>query len=276
MKTDIVYGVEKVEIGLSTGDLTTPGTIVVANNIEDGSVSYTSNKDTSTSIIPEDKDVPLITLFTPGDGDSFNFALLEFSDENLELIMNVLYDPSTSTTVVLAQKKHANLWIRLTTRPQFGVKKVYVFPCTICDVAYKNNFTKNALVSLAITATLSSYTDQTSGQDAIYTMQKVNADGSPINSNPTFDTTLDFTSAVTATAGGITGTIAATNATVKFKFNIISSPSGVPENMVLNLAGNEVMSVDFPSDYLNGTFSYIDSTGAVHPGVFASGNVNLT
>lgn len=276
MKTDIVYGVEKVEIGLSTGSLTAPSVIVVANNIEDGSVSYTTNKDTSTPIIPEDKDAALVTLFTPSAGDAFNFALLEFSDENIELIMNVEVDNSTTTTTVLAKKKHANLWIRLTTRPQFGVKKVFVYPVTVCDVDYKNNFSKNVLVALAITATLSTFVTD-SGKDAIYTMQKVNEDGSPINSSPTFDSTIDFTTdASPAAVSGVTGTISATNATVKFKFNAISSPVGTPVNMVIKIAGVTKMSVDFPSDYLNSSFQYVDSTGGTHNGTFASGDVTLT
>lgn len=274
MTNDIVVGVEKIEIGISNG-YAVPSTIVVVNNIEDGSVSYTSNKDNSTPIIPEDKDLPIIVLYTPADADTFNFAALEISEQNLAMLMGIVFDPSTSLITVLATKKHANLWIRLTTRPQFGVKKIFVFPNTVCDVAYKNNFTKNALVSIAITASILAYTDANNNV-AAYTIQKVNADGSSINGTPSFDTTLDFTSAASVTLHGITGTIAATSSVVKFKFNQISSPVGTPENMVLHLSGDDVISVDFPSDYSGEVWEYIDASSVVYTGTFTNGTINIS
>lgn len=204
MTNDIVYGVEKIEFGISNGDDSVPASVIVFNNIEDGSVSYTSNKDTATSITPEDKDVPILVLYTPGDADTFNFNLLELSKQNLQALFNTVYDEVTSKFTILATKAHSNLWIRLTTRPQFGVKKVFIFPNTICDVSYKNNFTKNALVAIAVVASILAYNDA-DGNVCAYTIQKVNADGTTIDgTTPTVNAGIDQSVTVnTATVTGV-------------------------------------------------------------------------
>jgi hypothetical protein len=272
MQNDIVYGVEMIEFGIPQADGSLPTSWTRFENIEDGSVSITSNQDTKTNIIPEDKDVPILVLYTPGDPDVFNFALLEISAINLQTLFNVVYDPTTTKVTVLSKRRHANLAIRLTTRPQFGVKKIFVYPNCMCEATYKNNVTKNALLAIAVAASVLSY-KLDDDRDASYTVQKVNEDGTPINSVPTYDTTLDFTSAVSDTAAGVTGTIAAISSVVKLKFNAITSPTGTPANMVVKVAGTEVMSVDFPSDYLGKGFSYTDASAAVHYGNFAAGDV---
>lgn len=277
MQNDIVNGVEKIEFGIPGLNGALPTSWTRFENIEDGSVSYTSNQDSKTSITPEDKDTPIITLYTPGDGDVFNFGLLEISPENLQALFNVNYDPATSTITILSQKKYANLAVRLTTRPQMGVKKIFTYRNCQCEVSYNNNFTKNALVSIRVAATIYSFKLGDGVTDALYTIQKVLADGSTIDATPSFDTTIDFTSdASPAAVSGVTATIGATNSTVKFKFNAIDSPSGTPENMVLHLGSSDVASIDFPSDYAGEIFQYIDSAGDPHSGVFTNGTVTLT
>lgn len=204
MNTEVIFGVEKIEFGTPGVDYALPTSWTVFNNIEDGSVSYTSNKDTETPINTEDKDVPLLTLFTPGAADVFTFGLVEVSEANLAALFNTTQDISTSTTSVLAHKKRANLAIRLTTRSQFGIKKVFTFPNTICNVAYKNNFTKNALVALEVAASIYPYRDGTN--DVLYTIATVNADGSAINGTlPTVSAGANQTGLTTATAT-LTGT----------------------------------------------------------------------
>lgn len=207
MNTEIVNGIESIEFGIPGVNFTLPTNWTKFNNIADGSVSYISNKDTATAIIPEDKDVALITLYTPGANDTFNFDLLELSEANYKALFNVNQDPATSLTTVLATKLRANLALRVTTRPQFGLKKVYVFANTVCNPTYKNNFTKNALVAISVEAQIYSYVDATSGDDAVYTVQTVNSDGT------TIDQTLpvvDAGSPVSVSSGTSTATLTGT------------------------------------------------------------------
>lgn len=272
---DLVFGVETVEIT----DILTDGTPneagwVRIEDIEEGSVSLASTADTTTPITPEDKDTPIIILYVPGNPDVYNFALLQLSPDNLQRFFNITYDASTSTVTVLAKKKHASVALRLTTRPQSGVKKIWTFKNTSCDATYKNNITKEGLLAIAIAASILSW-KTTDGQDAAYTLQTVAEDGSTINSSPSYDTTLDFTSAVTDTDGGVTGTVAATNAVTKFKFNTIVSPIGTPQSMNVNKSGSLALVIDYPSDYQGKGFTFIDVGGVTHSGVFTNGTVSF-
>mgnify|MGYP001606216253 CR=1 FL=1 len=179
----IVQGVETLELAVIDGVTGVAGPWVRAENVAPGTVNYTSNADTETSIIPEDKDVAIIVLSTPGDPDQFNFGLLELSDENYAKLFNVEQDLTTSTTTILATRKKANLAIRLTTRPLNGVKKIFLYPNTQCTTTYVNNFTKDALVQFGVVASVLSYTS-VGGKDAIYSVQTVKADGSSIDGTP--------------------------------------------------------------------------------------------
>lgn len=201
----IVQGVETLELAVIDPITAVIGTYVRAENVAPGTVNYTSNADTQTSIIPEDKDTAIYVLTTPGDPDVFNFGLLELSEQNYALLFNVAQDIATSTTEVLANRKTASLAIRLTTRPINGVKKIFTYPNTTCTTTYVNNFTKDALVQLGIAANVLSYV-ASNGKDAIYKVQTVKADGSVINGTPPAvnaganSTTTVSTKALTGTA----------------------------------------------------------------------------
>lgn len=279
MQNDIVYGVESVEIAtINPIDGTINNDWARMENIEEGSVSYASNTDQRTAITPEDKDAPIIFLYTPGDPDSFNFALLEISPENLARFFNIIYDPATTKVTVLATRKRANVALRLTTRPQQGVKKIFVYQNTVADATYKNNFSKTGLVSISIVASILPW-KTTDNQDAAYSVQKVLEDGTVIDSTPTpgtFDTALTFATDTQETSDGVTATVAAVDPDAKFEFNKILSPIGTPNSMTLKLATVEVCVVDFPSDYLTAAFKFTDASGVVHSGVFTNGDVTLT
>lgn len=202
----IVKGVESIQLAVIDDNGIT-GPWVKIENIAPGTVNYTSNEDTKTPIIPEDKDVAIIVLSTPGDADVFNFGLLELSHENFAMLFNVDQDLATSTTTVLAQRKQATLAIKLTTRPVNGVKKIFHYPNTSATSTYLNNFTKDALVQIAVAADILAY-QTIDGKDAIYTMQTVKADGSVINSvPPTVSAGTDQN--LTAATGTLTGTATA-------------------------------------------------------------------
>lgn len=206
----IVQGVEMLELAVIDPNTGVLGPYVRAENVAPDTVNYTSNADTETSIIPEDKDVAIITLSTPGDPDQFNFGLLELSDENYAKLFNVEQDLTTSTTTVLATRKRANLAIRLTTRPVNGVKKVFTYPNTQCTTTYVNNFDKQSLVQLGVVANIMAFTS-VGGKDAIYTVQTVKADGSVINGTPATvsagnaSTTTSETASLTGTATAASG-----------------------------------------------------------------------
>lgn len=201
----IVQGVETIELAVIDDATGIAGAWVRAENIAPGTVQYTSNSDTETSIIPEDKDVAIIVLSTPGDPDQFLFGLLELSDENYAKLFNVEQDLTTSTTTVLATRKKANLAVRLTTRPVNGVKKIFLYPNTQCTTTYVNNFTKDALVQLGVAANILSYTS-VGGKDAIYSVQTVKADGTVINGTPPA-VSAGANSTTTAATKALTGTV---------------------------------------------------------------------
>lgn len=275
MQNDIIYGVEMIEFGVPQTDGTLPTSWTRFENIEEGSVSLTSNQDQKTNIIPEDKDVPIIVLYNPGDPDVFNFALLEISHENLAQLFNVVYDASTSSVQILAERKHANLAIRLTSRVQLGAKKRIIIPNAVCECSWKNAVSKTTLLTISVAASALAWKNA-DNKDVVYIIQKLNANGEPINSAAAFDTTLDFTTNASVTAESVTGTIAEADSHVKFKFNLVTSPDGTPENMVLKIAGVDVASIDFPSDYDGDTFNFIAHDDTVYVGTFANGNVTLT
>lgn len=203
----IVNGVEQLELAVIDPVTGLPGDYIRAENVAPGTVNYTANADTRTSIIPEDKDVAIFTAVETGDPDQFNFGLLELSTENYQKLFNVDVDLLTSTVTVLAQRKQANIAIRLTTRPVNGVKKIFTYPNTSATTTYVNNFEKASLVQLGVVADINSF-KTTTGLDAIYTVQTVQADGSVINGTPA-TVSAGNASTVTANTASLTGTATA-------------------------------------------------------------------
>lgn len=229
MATEIVYGVQSVELGTPGANGALATDFVKIENIEDQSVSYTSNADTKTNIIPEDKDVPLIVLFTPGNPDTFNFGLLEISVANMQKLFNTEVDLANGIVTVLASRKQTPLAIRITTRPQFGIKRIFVFQNTLATVTWKGNFTKNALVSVSVVADLLSF-KTTSGADAIFTIQTVDATTGVAENEtpPTVSAGTDQT-AISTTTATLTGTASAAGSKtiVSQLWTKKSGPSGV-------------------------------------------------
>ena len=91
----------------------------------------------------------------------------------------------------------------------------------------------------------------------------------------TYDTTLEFTADNSDTAAGITATIPAISTDVLFEFDAINPAPGTPVTMSINLNGIEVMTVDFPDDYIGFQFRYTDEAEETHTGVFVNGNANF-
>lgn len=184
--SDVIYGIEKLEFAPAFNDIANKpaaGDWRWVENLAEGSVSYTNNADTSTPIIPEDKTVPIVTLKTAGDPDTFNFGLLEFSQENYAALFDTKYDAATSTTTMMATRKQASLAIRVTTRPVEGYKKVITYPNTAVSATLENPFSKDGLVQISAVADIKAYKDG-DNEDAIYTMQKVTAAGATVDSTP--------------------------------------------------------------------------------------------
>lgn len=182
----VMSGIEKIEFAPA---YTTEAGAPAANawrrveNIAPGSVTYNNNEDNKTPITPEDKDAPVVVLKAPGDPDSFDFSVLDFSPENFADLFNVAYDAATTKITMLAQRKESALAIRVTTRPVGGTKRIYVFPNTTTTATVQNSFTKDGLVQIGASADILSFTT-TAGQEALYTHQIVNPDGTTINSTP--------------------------------------------------------------------------------------------
>lgn len=107
---------------------------------------------------------------------------------------------------------------------------------------------------------------------------KVNGNISRVSEAPpeSYGTTLDFAAATSDTGGGITVTVAEVDAQQKFEFNIIASPSGLPQSMSITVDGEEEATIDFPMDYLGEYFLYTDKAGNEHIGIFANTTVAFT
>jgi hypothetical protein len=91
----------------------------------------------------------------------------------------------------------------------------------------------------------------------------------------TFDTTLDFTSATTDTAAGVSGTVLATDPDQLFEFNAISPAIGTPQSMSIEVSSVEEITIDFTTDYTGQYFKYTDKAGVEHTGQFANGTVSF-
>ncbi len=90
------------------------------------------------------------------------------------------------------------------------------------------------------------------------------------------NTVLAFNLSVTDSAQGVSATVAATNGTQQFTFDLITPRMGLPLNMDLQISGTLRAVVVFPDDYDGAPFTYVHTDGAVYAGTFASGTVNLT
>jgi hypothetical protein len=202
-------GVDKAEWGTGNryGNVTDWTQI---ENLQPDSITRTKNSGTLGGFTPEDKDIPLFTIYTPAENPgTITVGLAEQSPTNMQKLFNTVYDAATTTVVVLAKEKIANLALRLTSRPVNGRRKIMTYYYLDAVTGYSNNIAKAVNEALAITATVKPYLYL--GQEAIYTDQWVNEDGSPINSTPATvsaganSTTSTATKALTGTATPASG-----------------------------------------------------------------------
>lgn len=91
----------------------------------------------------------------------------------------------------------------------------------------------------------------------------------------TYDTVQTFGAATTDTDAGVTTTVPATNANLKFEFNAITPLAGLPQTMILRISGVQVATVDFPQEYLNTYFRFTSTANVVYVKQFKDGTVNL-
>lgn len=72
-------------------------------------------------------------------------------------------------------------------------------------------------------------------------------------------------------AGGISGTVSATDADQKFEYNAIGSPVGTPATMNITVSAVLEIVIDFPTDYIGQYFKYTDKAAVVHISQFVNG-----
>lgn len=170
MATYAVGGVEKIE--LAPAFFTEAGIAsavwVRAENVAPDTVTYTKNADTTTDIVPEDKDVAFVTFYQPGEADQIIFGLLEHHPTIMAMLFNQEYVAATSKTTMLAKRKVANLAVRITTRSMKDDRKqIIIMPNVMFTTTIVNNLSKTALQQLLLTGKLGSYKTTTSSLDAI-------------------------------------------------------------------------------------------------------------
>lgn len=185
MATNVVGGLEKVEIA---PQILTEAAIASAvwsqvEHIAPDSVAYTRQGDTTTDLIPEDKDVAFVTFYQTGEADTITIGVLEQKPELMVLLENGKYVNTTTTFTTYAKRKVANLAIRLTTRPmKDGRKCVIIFPNVAVTTTFVNNLTKTAVQQLLLTGRVGSFKTTTDNIDAIMTKTFVTEAGAVINS----------------------------------------------------------------------------------------------
>lgn len=170
MATYVVGGVEKIELAPAffTEAGATGATWVRAENVAPDTVAYTKNADTQTDIIPEDKDVPFITFYQPGEPDQIVFGLLEHHPVIMAMLFNQEYTATTSKTTMLAKRKIANLAVKITTRNMKDDRKqVIVIPNVSFETTIVNNLSKTSAQQLLLTGKIGSFKTTTSLADAI-------------------------------------------------------------------------------------------------------------
>lgn len=172
-------GVEKAEWGTgnSYGIVTDWEQL---ENLQPDSVQRTKNNGTLAGVIPEDKDVPLFTIYTAPEPGTIAIGVMEQKPAVMQKLFNTIWDAASSTLVVLAKEKVANLAIRLTSRPVNGRRAIITYMNIDALTGYANNIAKTVQENLAIVGTVMPWLYL--GQDAHYTMQWVNEDGTPIDS----------------------------------------------------------------------------------------------
>lgn len=182
MATFVVAGVEKIEYAPASL------TGVVASwkpipKIAPGTVVFTKNNGTKTSIVPEDEDIAFVNFFQPGDGDTLAIGVLQQDPDLVQALFNVTYDEDTTTLTYLAKEKIANLAFKITTRPmKDGRKCIITIYNSDVQTTYANNLTKDQVEQLLLTATLGTYRAAGMTEDGVYTKQFVLANGTTIDS----------------------------------------------------------------------------------------------
>lgn len=234
----LVKGVSMIEIAVIDAAGST-GAFVRTENVTD--VIQTVNEDNQTPIIPDDKYSPIYIASTPGDADTIEFKMFDLSNELYAKMFNVEQDLTTSTTTVLSQRIQPTIAIRLTTEVVNGVKEVRTYPNTQASITQVNNFNKENLIQLQATCSLLPFTS-VGGKDAIYTIQKVKADGAVINGTPPTVSAGSDTATSTATTA-LTGTASATSpkTIVSQQWTQVSGPNvagfSTPNALTTNATG---------------------------------------
>lgn len=184
MATYAVGGVEKVEYApASSVGVIAENAWKRIENISPGSVLFTKNVGTKTSIVPEDKDKAFVNFFAPAEGDVLTFAVLEENPGLEQELHNIKYTAATTTLAYKAAEKIANLAFRITTRPVKDARKqVITFFNTDVQTGSANNLTKDALQTPALTATIGTYRPAAEEEDFIYEKKWVTAAGAVIDS----------------------------------------------------------------------------------------------
>lgn len=183
-KTYVVSGIEKVEYApASTTGVIEESAWKEIENIAPGSVLFTKNVGTKTSITPDNKDKPLVNFFAPSEGDTVSIGILEEHPDLEQELHNVDYNPATTTLDYEADEKIANLAFRLTTRPvKENKKQVITFFNTDVQTGSANNLTRDAVQTPALTATIGTYRPADKTKDYVYRKQWKTAAGGVIDS----------------------------------------------------------------------------------------------
>ncbi len=187
MATNFVGGVEKVRIApavfTEAGVTTGLSTAVQLEFIANDTVAYTRNSDTQTDLTAEDKDVPVLTFFVPGEADQIAIGVLQQKPEIMAMLENIVYTPATTKIVNLAKRKVANLMIEITTRSmKDNRKQIIVLPNVQVVTTYTGNLTKAGVQQILLTGKVGTFTTTADSKDAISIKTWVTEAGAAIDS----------------------------------------------------------------------------------------------
>ncbi|MEX6691258.1 hypothetical protein QTN47_27360 [Danxiaibacter flavus] len=262
------YGLEYIKMGNVAPDGGMGTSLTTLGGIVEGTPILEVPEGTTTDFNIEDSDEPYYSVTVPGK------KTLKLSVYDIDVyILQKLWG---GTVIPGATQTDPPTWQAPASQPQIeqsveikhrlgGVIKIARGKVVTTS---QLKFQKNGLGQLDLTITI--LAPEKSGVPS-WSMTAGTTD-TPL----TFDTAQTFTSVANKTDFGVTTTLPATNATVKFEFNKVASPSGTPMSMNIKAGGVQVALVDFPSDYNGQPFRFTNSSGTKYTGNFTNGDFILS
>lgn len=262
------YGLDYIKMGPVAGDGGMGTSLTALGGIVEGTPILEVPEGTTTDFNIEDSDDPYYSVTVPGK-KTLKLSVYDIDAYTLQKFWGgtvipgaTQADPPTWNAPASMQQVEQSIEIK---HKLGGVIKIVRGKVVVTS---QLKWQKNSLGQLDLTITI--LAPEKAG------VASWSFTGGTTDTPLTFDTAQTFVSAATKTDDGVTTTLAATNATIKFEFNAVDSPTGTPMTMNIKSGSTLVAVVDFPSDYNGQPFRFTDSAGVKYTGTFTDGDFSLS